>query len=182
MQKPSGRSLHPEGGICAPHDSAFCLLGSRRAVDLRRSARLSQSHWHHSFCPLADPTPNRHHAFLSNYDGSWESYLEDFIARLHAGLSAIWSNTRDFPTTINLVEKGAEDGERFKRWARRHQSPTLCWYSAYPELKTNRIRTNAAIRHGFAGATTEEAARSVAEFSGLSISTCTALLGEQTDP
>jgi hypothetical protein len=32
--------------------------------------------------------------FLSNYDGGWERYLEDFIARAHAGLTAIWSNTR----------------------------------------------------------------------------------------
>ena len=94
--------------------------------------------------------------FLSNYDGSWESYLEDFIARAHAGLTAIWSNTRDFPKTKNLVQGGASDGERFKRWARRYQRPTRFWFSAYPNLKTTRIRNNAAIRHGFAGARTEE--------------------------
>jgi deferrochelatase/peroxidase EfeB len=94
--------------------------------------------------------------FLSNYDGSWESYLEDFIARAHAGLSAIWSNTRNFPKTCNLIQDGASDGERFKRWARRQQHPTRFWFSAYPNLKTDRIRTNAAIRHGFASATTEE--------------------------
>jgi deferrochelatase/peroxidase EfeB len=96
--------------------------------------------------------------FLSNYDGSWESYLEDFIARAHAGLSAIWSNTRNFPKTKNLVEEGASDGERFKRWARRYQSPTHFWFSAYPNLKNSRIRTNAAIRYGFATAKTEAAA------------------------
>ena len=96
--------------------------------------------------------------FLSNYDGSWESYLEDFIARAHARLSAIWSNTRDFPKTRNLTEGGASDGERFKRWARRLQVPTHFWFSAYPNLKAVRIRTNAAIRHGFASATTEEGA------------------------
>lgn len=96
--------------------------------------------------------------FLSNYDGSWESYLEDFIARAHAGLSAIWSNTRDFPKTSNLIVGGASDGERFKRWARRQQSPTHFWFSAYPNLDTACIRSNAAIRHGFASATTEETA------------------------
>src|SRR6202042_3663422 len=30
--------------------------------------------------------------FLSNYNGSWESYLEDFITKAHAGQSAAWSN------------------------------------------------------------------------------------------
>jgi Dyp-type peroxidase family len=98
--------------------------------------------------------------FYSNYDGSWESYLEDFIARAHGGLSAIWSNTRDFPRTRSLVIGGASDGERFKRWARRQQRPTLFWYSAYPELTTQRIRTNARICHGLAAARSEaDAAR-----------------------
>jgi Dyp-type peroxidase family len=96
--------------------------------------------------------------FLSNYDGSWQSYLEDFIARLRSGLTSVWSNTRDFPKTENLFVGGAGDGTRFKRWARRQQLPTRFWFSAYPQLATDRIRTNAAIRHGFAGATDENAA------------------------
>lgn len=98
--------------------------------------------------------------FYSNYDGSWESYLEDFIARAHGGLSAIWSNTLDFPKTRSLVIGGASDGERFKRWARRQQRPTLFWYSAYPELTTQHIRDNAQICHGLAAARTDaDAAR-----------------------
>lgn len=96
--------------------------------------------------------------FLSNYDGSWQSYLEDFIARLREGLTSVWSNTCDFPKTTNLRDGGASDGARFKRWARRQQLPTPCWYSAYPELTTTLIRTNAAIRHGFAGASNEQQA------------------------
>jgi deferrochelatase/peroxidase EfeB len=96
--------------------------------------------------------------FLSNYDGSWTSYLEDFIARAHRGLTAIWSNTRDFPRTRGLLEGGASDGERFKRWARCQQRPTRFWYSAYPLLTTARIRINARICHGLAAASTDEQA------------------------
>lgn len=88
--------------------------------------------------------------FYSNYDGSWMSYLEDFIAKAHGGLSAIWSNTRDFPRTRRLAIGGASDGVRFKRWARRQQQPTYFWYSAYPKLSLAHIRSHAAIRHGFA--------------------------------
>ena len=103
--------------------------------------------------------------FFSNYGGSWASYLEDFIARAHAGLTAVWSNTRDFPKTRNLFLEGASDGDRFKRWARCQQRPTPCWYSAYPDLTTERVRINAAIRHGFAAAATEaEAARWLTQF------------------
>jgi deferrochelatase/peroxidase EfeB len=93
--------------------------------------------------------------FLSNYGGSWESYLEDFIQKASEGITGIWSNTRHFPRTRYLFLKGATDGDRFKRWARRQQYPTLIWYSAYPSLTTARIRVNAVIRQGIATAKTE---------------------------
>ena len=103
--------------------------------------------------------------FFSNYTGSWESYLEDFILRAHNGLTGVWSNTQGFPRTRNLVQDGAKAGDRFKSWARRQQHPTLFWYSAYPALTTERIRINAAIRHGFATASTEaDAARWLCSF------------------
>ncbi len=97
--------------------------------------------------------------FLSNYGGSFESYLEDFITIAHTGLTGVWSNTEGFPRTSNLVQKGASDGDFFKRWARRQQVPTGCWYSAYPQLTTTNIRTNAAIRQGLGTILTEEEAR-----------------------
>lgn len=96
--------------------------------------------------------------FFSNYGGSWESYLEDFITKAHAGLTVVWSNTVGFPRTRNLFQDGATNGDRFKRWARFQQHPTRFWYSAYPHLSTQRIRINAAIRHGLAVAKTEDQA------------------------
>lgn len=103
--------------------------------------------------------------FFSNYTGSWESYLEDFILRAHNGLTGVWSNTQGFPKTKNLVQDGAKAGDQFKRWARRQQQPTRFWYAAYPKLTTARIRINAAIRDGFATASTEaEAARWLVDF------------------
>jgi deferrochelatase/peroxidase EfeB len=94
--------------------------------------------------------------FVSNYGGSWESYLEDFITKAHSGLTAIWSNTVGFPYSKNLYQQGATDGERFKRYARNSMAPTPFWYSAYPTLTTANIRTNAAIRVGLAAAMTDE--------------------------
>jgi deferrochelatase/peroxidase EfeB len=94
--------------------------------------------------------------FVSNYGGSWESYLEDFITLAHDGLTGVWSNTVGFPKTSNLINQGATDGERFKRYARQSMLPTRFWYSAYPDLVTDTIRTNAAIRRGLSGAMTED--------------------------
>ena len=94
--------------------------------------------------------------FFSNYGGSWEAYLEDFITLAHRGLTAVWSNTLGFPRTDNLFQRGATDGERFKRYARQSMLPTRFWYSAYPELNTDMIRANASVRRGLSGALTED--------------------------
>lgn len=95
--------------------------------------------------------------FLSNYDGTWQGYVGDFVtnpAGAH-GVSAIWSNCAGFPRTRNLVSGGAADRDRLVRWARRQQRPVPFWYSAYPALTTDRIRINAAIRQGLASAATQ---------------------------
>ncbi|WFU43464.1 cytochrome P450 [Bradyrhizobium sp. CB82] len=97
--------------------------------------------------------------FLANYDGSWESYLEDFITKAHYGQTAVWSNGRGFPRTRFLILDGAEDGARFKRWVRRQQVPTPFWYSRFPALTTDQIRNNALICYGLANARTESEAR-----------------------
>jgi hypothetical protein len=70
--------------------------------------------------------------FLSDYDGSWESYLAEFVDRASKGLSSIWSHTLGFPATRLLVFGGARDEEHFKRWTRERQIETPIWYSAYP--------------------------------------------------
>ena len=97
--------------------------------------------------------------FFSNYDGSWESYLEDFITKAHNGLTGVWSNSIGFPRSENLVDKGATDGERFKRFARHSMIPTRFWYSAYPDLTTAVIRKNTVIRRGLSGVMTEDDAK-----------------------
>src|SRR5262249_347174 len=97
--------------------------------------------------------------FFSNYGGSWESYLEDFITPAPFGFTAIWSNSVGSPRTVNLIQKGATDGERFKRYARRSMLPTPFWYSAYPAITTAHVRLNASIRRGLAAALTNDEAK-----------------------
>jgi len=100
----------------------------------------------------------RNLVFFSNFGGSWESYLEDFITRAHDGLTGVWSNSIGFPRSKNLFQEGATDGERFKRYARASMFPTRFWYSAYPELVTDHVRCNAALRRGLASALTNDEA------------------------
>jgi hypothetical protein len=84
--------------------------------------------------------------FLSNFDGSWEHYLGEFIDQAAGGLTAVWSNAVNFPRSKNLVQGGATDEQRFKSYGRMAQLYTQLWYSAYPYLSVVNVQNNAAIR------------------------------------
>ncbi|MBX3192390.1 MAG: hypothetical protein KF819_35695 [Labilithrix sp.] len=101
--------------------------------------------------PAADgraPTRSARVLFFSNFDGSWENYLGDFIDKAAKGLTSIWSNTVGFPRTYFLLWRGALDEQRFKTWTRAGQLPTQVWFSAYPELTLRNITDNMKIREG----------------------------------
>jgi hypothetical protein len=89
--------------------------------------------------------------FLSNFDGSWSSYLDDFIDKAAKGLTGIWSNTQGFPKTKYLVFAGARDEINFKAYARNHQLPSRVWYSAYRDLTVQNIDKDSRIRENFSG-------------------------------
>ena len=84
--------------------------------------------------------------FCSNFDGSWENYLDDFIDKANKGLTGIWGGTIGFPRTRWLFWGGATNGSRFKAIARNKQVPSSVWYSAYPKLTVDAIDNNSAIR------------------------------------
>lgn len=86
--------------------------------------------------------------FVSNYDGSWASYLDAFTLHASGPMSAIWSQSVGFPRTRFLMWGGAEDGPRFKAFARRHQVAPSVWYSAYPDLSTEEINRNSDVVAG----------------------------------
>jgi hypothetical protein len=85
--------------------------------------------------------------FFSNYDGSWESYLGDFIDQAAEGLNVAWSCTREYPKTKLLAKEGAKDEETFKAWGRDCQVPTQVFYSAYPDLSIQSTNNNTWIRY-----------------------------------
>jgi hypothetical protein len=95
--------------------------------------------------------------FSSNYDGSLESYMNDFIDKAAWGLNAIFSNGDGFPRTSYLFCGGITDEQAYKRFLPTRQVQGRVWYSAYPGLSTKNIANNAAIREGlFASLGSEE--------------------------
>lgn len=89
---------------------------------------------------------NKRVLFFSNFDGSWQQYLGDFIDQSGWGLTGIFSNTGPFPKTRFLFTGGAYDEGHFLAWSRNSQIPTQIWYSAYPELSIKNINNNSQIR------------------------------------
>jgi hypothetical protein len=96
--------------------------------------------------------------FASNYDGSQESYMSDFIDRVAWGVNLVFSNGVGYPSTRWLVRGGAHDEQRYKAYLRNHQLPSV-WFSAYPTLSARNLDDNSALRDGLAGVLTEEGAR-----------------------
>ena len=86
--------------------------------------------------------------FFSNFDGSWESYLDDFIEKAHQGLTLAWTNGIGFPYTRFLVNEGASKGRQFKAWARRSMAEGLFWFRAYQGLSVNQIERQYRIASG----------------------------------
>ncbi len=94
-----------------------------------------------------EPAVRRHRLiFFSNYDGSWENYLGEFIDRAAGALTAVWSNTQGFPAARALRKEGARDEEGFKRWTREHQMPTQVWWTGISGSTVQNVRDDLWIR------------------------------------
>jgi hypothetical protein len=84
--------------------------------------------------------------FASDYDGSLESYNEDFINKVAIGLNLVFGNGVGYPRTDWLILNGAKDEQPFKYFLRRHQVPTDVWYFAHTGFSAYDLRRNSAIR------------------------------------
>lgn len=76
--------------------------------------------------------------FESNYNQSWDSYIDDFADR-PTPMNLIFGNLENFPTC------GCQDIERFKQQIREHQFPSQFFYSAYPHLAVKNILSDLQI-------------------------------------
>ena len=63
---------------------------------------------------------------VSDYDGSWENYIDEFAEMILSGLDAIWETSLAYPAD------GARDLPAFKAFLRNHQVPAEVFFSAYP--------------------------------------------------
>ncbi|HVF83318.1 MAG TPA: hypothetical protein VM913_03995 [Sphingomicrobium sp.] len=86
--------------------------------------------------------------FLSNFDHSWGSYLDDFIEKASKGLTLAWGSGVGFPPARFLILDGAAHGRLFKTWALASRSVSRFWYSAYRDLTVDQIERNHRLANG----------------------------------
>jgi hypothetical protein len=118
--------------------------GARHLYTRGRLARVSSIH----FARWVFINGGNRLYFSSNYDGSLESYMDDFINKVGFGLNLVFSNGIGYPRTNYLVCDGAHDEQKFKRYIRRHELPTEVWYNAHPGLTAVDLARNTRIRQG----------------------------------
>jgi hypothetical protein len=94
--------------------------------------------------------------FFSNYDGTVESYMDDFINKAGFGLNAIFCNAIGYPRTNWLVRDGCADEQKYKNFLRRHTLPAQVWYKAYPGLTAIDLERNRRIREGLESSSMSE--------------------------
>jgi hypothetical protein len=70
--------------------------------------------------------------FCSNFNGTWNQYIDAFSSVLSSGLNAIWRWSQKYPGAVPVTE--------FKRMIALSQFDTDYYYTAYPYATTNDVK------------------------------------------
>ncbi len=70
--------------------------------------------------------------FFSNFNGTWNQYIDAFSAVLSIGLNLIWRWSEKFPGAVPVTG--------FKQYIARVQFDTDYYYTAYPYATTNDVK------------------------------------------
>jgi hypothetical protein len=70
--------------------------------------------------------------FFSNFNGTWNQYIDAFSAVLSKGLNGIWRWSEKFPGSVPVTP--------FKNFITRGQINTGYYYTAYPHATTNDVK------------------------------------------
>jgi hypothetical protein len=127
--------------------SFFFLLGAIKPLqnDLKNLSFIHFARWvivgRHQFPRLSDQQPKEelrydYLLFFSNFNGTWNQYIDAFSAVLSKGLDLIWRWSEKYP--------GSKPVTGFKRYISLVQFDTDYYYNAYPRAATNDVK--AALR------------------------------------
>lgn len=93
---------------------------------------------------------NRHVLFLTNFDGSWSNYIDDFSDPPH--LNVVWSNTEGFPRTYFLLWRGARLIQQFQAHVVQEFQPTYFFHRPYGDHSVENLQRCLRLRDALARA------------------------------
>ncbi len=76
--------------------------------------------------------------FFSNFNGSWDQYIDSFSAAISGGLDMFWIKTIQYPKSVPL--------EPFHRYITANQIWTDHYYNAYPIASSNDVKSAKKVR------------------------------------
>jgi len=79
--------------------------------------------------------------FFSNFNGTWNQYIDAFSAVLAKGLNLIWRWSEKFPGSVPVTI--------FKEYIARVQFDTDYYYTAYPHATANDLKSAHIVQAGF---------------------------------
>jgi hypothetical protein len=94
--------------------------------------------------------------FFSNFNGTWNQYIDAFSAVLSVGLNAIWRWSEKFPGAVPVTP--------FKQHIARCQFDTDYYYTAYPFATTNDVKAAHQVQDALDTLVEETAGKSADEF------------------
>ena len=83
--------------------------------------------------------------FTSNYDGSWDTYIEQFATDAAQSFDAIYSHCEGWPAG------GATDIEAFKSFIRSRELPSDVYYRAYPTATVRDVKSALRLKQAWLG-------------------------------
>jgi hypothetical protein len=79
--------------------------------------------------------------FFSNFNGTWNQYIDAFSAVLSGGLNLVWRWSEKFPGSVPVTS--------FKEYIARVQFDTDYYYTAYPQATANDVKSAHIVQNAF---------------------------------
>lgn len=86
---------------------------------------------------------NKRMLFLSNYDGSWENYIGEFVGQISGGLRSFWGGS------LAWSHAASKDLQLFMAAIRGHQYKSSYYYCAYPKATVTSILRARTVYEGY---------------------------------
>jgi hypothetical protein len=126
------------------------LIASKRPETLRGLVALSLIHYarwvivNRKKFPHLDPSQPKedlkysYMLFFSNFNGSWNQYVDSFTFAIPSGLDLFWKLNIRYPHSVPLTA--------FHKYIQYNQIETSHYYSAYPMASANDIKAAAKVK------------------------------------